>query len=427
MTRAWEKALKWIRGFDVQYSCKPQTPHQFHHSLFDGVVLCDILCSLGHLLPDQFEAKPQFRYVAIRNIETFRRICHSKFHMTDKEIFDADMLYDGVQFGRVLATLSVLSQKIGGPLKDSAFSISEQEVEEYQNIDDQALLAVGFGCHVGSAPLPFALLTKEMSLVEMSSTRGRAAQYSSPSSRKFISASGIGPRKLIRIVHQRLSSGQEKTSFRKCLRTSRPMCYEQYVPSDDEAEEGSDDVFESDRDSEVYQKLVTVPRVREDISTLSQREHTINELCNTEELYVKVLEQLDSLFSRPLKSVMRTDQHDVVFFKLSELLRFHRELYSQMKLRRNRNRPALFDVFIEHRSRFLVYGDYMCNVPRAQDVLLEISRKQSDVQKQIEAQEKLFCERNPGSAKLSSLVAIPFQRILKYHLLLDRIKKHTET
>ena len=79
---------------------------------------------------------------------------------------------------------------------------------------------------------------------------------------------------------------------------------------------------------------------------------------------------------------------------------------------------SLGDVFTDFKRRFLVYGDFCSNLPYAQETLVNLM-----VKDQVMAEEISKCEvnANEGRFHLRDLLAVPMQRVLKYHLLLKQL------
>ena len=81
---------------------------------------------------------------------------------------------------------------------------------------------------------------------------------------------------------------------------------------------------------------------------------------------------------------------------------------------------SLGDVFTDFKRRFLVYGDFCSNLPYAQETLVNLM-----VKDQVMAEEISKCEvnANEGRFHLRDLLAVPMQRVLKYHLLLKQVSE----
>lgn len=157
---------------------------------------------------------------------------------------------------------------------------------------------------------------------------------------------------------------------------------------------------------------------------LAKRDYCIRELVETEKNYIEALNMIMRHFVRPCKKILRSDYRRIIFKHIKELASihsgFHAELY---KACISTNGLKLSDVFLAWKTKFIIYGDYCANLPRAQSLIDDLCSQnhlinQSIIQYQLEA--------NDGKFKLRDLLSLPMQRILKYHLLLRELIKNTD-
>ncbi|XP_076233173.1 vav guanine nucleotide exchange factor isoform X2 [Calliopsis andreniformis] len=183
-------------------------------------------------------------------------------------------------------------------------------------------------------------------------------------------------------------------------------------------------------ESQVYQELLCFssnsphdwPSSEKDgaISGGEKRDYVIQELVETERNYSDVLNSLLRHFARPLSSLLRPEDSARIFFGIKELAEIHAGFHSQ--LRKARTGAALAQVFLDWREKFLIYGDYCANLTLAQNTLQEACARNELVN-----QEVIRCqqEANNGKFKLRDILSVPMQRVLKYHLLLDKLVEET--
>ncbi|XP_077274599.1 vav guanine nucleotide exchange factor isoform X2 [Temnothorax americanus] len=183
-------------------------------------------------------------------------------------------------------------------------------------------------------------------------------------------------------------------------------------------------------ESRVYQELLCFssnsqrnwPSVEKSsaISGGEKRDYVIQELVETERNYTEVLGSLLRHFARPLSSLLRHEDCARIFFGIKELAEIHVGFHSQ--LRKARNGAALAQVFLDWREKFLIYGDYCANLTVAQNTLQEVCARN-----EVANQEVIRCqqEANNGKFKLRDILSVPMQRVLKYHLLLDKLVEET--
>lgn len=146
----------------------------------------------------------------------------------------------------------------------------------------------------------------------------------------------------------------------------------------------------------------------------------VQELVETERNYVEVLSSLLRHFARPLTNLMRPDESSVVFFGIKDLAEIHAGFHSQ--LRKARDGAGLAQVFLDWREKFLIYGDYCANLTAAQYTLHELCENNESIRQEVEKCQK---EANNGKFKLRDILSVPMQRVLKYHLLLDKLVEET--
>ncbi|XP_026480892.1 protein vav-like [Ctenocephalides felis] len=183
------------------------------------------------------------------------------------------------------------------------------------------------------------------------------------------------------------------------------------------------------REEETYQDLCAVRKATRNsqlaanIQTMEKRDHVIRELVDTETKYVEMLENLLNKFMVPLSNLMRPADLRIIFNKIQELYDIHLEFCQQLQ-RATLPKPEikLSEVFLSWREKFLIYGDYCSNLTLAQDTLRDIMNKEESVNQQVIKCQK---EHSDGRIQLRDILPVPMQRLLKYHLLLDKLVSET--
>lgn len=82
----------------------------------------------------------------------------------------------------------------------------------------------------------------------------------------------------------------------------------------------------------------------------------------------------------------------------------------------------LSQVFLDFREPFLIYGDYCSNMTIATDTLRDVCKRNVMVEQMVQQCQK---EHSSGRVQLRDILSVPMQRILKYHLLLDKLVHET--
>ncbi len=150
----------------------------------------------------------------------------------------------------------------------------------------------------------------------------------------------------------------------------------------------------------------------------SKRAAPMQELLETEDKYLENLIMVRDVF-RECLTTMPPQQKATVFFRLDELVGLHSDLLFALK----QKRVDVGEVFLQHMGRMAeLYGTYCVNLPGAMEALEQAQAANVALRKQV-----FECQMRarPPTFPLSSHLVIPFQRFLKYHLLLKEILKHT--
>ncbi|XP_029175637.1 protein vav isoform X1 [Nylanderia fulva] len=371
--KGWRECASWLTRCgalraDHKANWAQATAFDLAYTLRDGVLLCNLLniVDSGCIDVKDVNQKPQMaQFLCLRNIKVFLSACSSVFGLTDSELFEPSMLFDLSNFHRVLCTLSALSN---------------------------------------------CLRFRRKGILGFSVGHGRSQEdiY------KDLQSAGVGREDEGRRRRFRRREGDETGGG-----------------GDNEDPVGEEDGYGAfcshAQSEEIYQDLCSLhlpppPSVAQDgaISGGEKRDYVIQELVETERNYTDVLSSLLRNFARPLSSLFRPEDSARIFFGIKELAEIHVGFHSQ--LRKARNGAALAQVFLDWREKFLIYGDYCANLTLAQNTLQEICARNEVVN-----QEVIRCqqEANNGKFKLRDILSVPMQRVLKYHLLLDKLVEET--
>lgn len=110
----------------------------------------------------------------------------------------------------------------------------------------------------------------------------------------------------------------------------------------------------------------------------------------------------------------------MVFFQLDDLIQLHSDVLFGLKRNKKADIGAVFCEYADRMSK--IYGMYCVNLPVAMETLAHLEAANATLKKEL-AQCQL--KGKPSTFPLSSHLVIPFQRFLKYHLLLKEILKNT--
>ncbi|KAM7370102.1 hypothetical protein PAMP_011383 [Pampus punctatissimus] len=128
-------------------------------------------------------------------------------------------------------------------------------------------------------------------------------------------------------------------------------------------------------------------------------------------------------FMTPLTMFLSMAEMEKVFVNVPDLVKVHKclllEIQDSVQYRSAQN---LYQIFITFKERLLIYGKYCSHVETAIATLDGICKDREDVRMKLEECSK---RANYGKFTLRDLLVVPMQRVLKYHLLLQELVKHT--
>uniref|UniRef100_A0A3Q4GV88 Osteoclast-stimulating factor 1 n=1 Tax=Neolamprologus brichardi TaxID=32507 RepID=A0A3Q4GV88_NEOBR len=128
-------------------------------------------------------------------------------------------------------------------------------------------------------------------------------------------------------------------------------------------------------------------------------------------------------FMKPLQRFLQPHDIESIFINVQDLNKTHSELLEEVQNSiLNNGARNLFQVFLNYKERLLLYGRYCSQVEAATKHLDKLSNAREDIRMKLEECSK---RANSGRFSLRDLLMVPMQRVLKYHLLLQELVKHT--
>ncbi|XP_047444413.1 guanine nucleotide exchange factor VAV3-like isoform X3 [Mugil cephalus] len=174
---------------------------------------------------------------------------------------------------------------------------------------------------------------------------------------------------------------------------------------------------------EIYEDLMRTEQHPPLQAEVDVRSCCLSEIKQTEEKYTETLESIEKYFLNPLKKFFSASEIDKVFLNIPDLVKVHKSLMVEVQDSiLNKNALNLYQIFINYKERLLIYGIYCSRVEIAIAVLDVICKEKEDVRLKLEECSK---RANNGKFTLRDLLVVPMQRVLKYHLLLQELVKHT--
>uniref|UniRef100_A0A672FUU3 Vav guanine nucleotide exchange factor 3 n=1 Tax=Salarias fasciatus TaxID=181472 RepID=A0A672FUU3_SALFA len=172
-----------------------------------------------------------------------------------------------------------------------------------------------------------------------------------------------------------------------------------------------DCVYDDEEGGEIYEDLMKTEAFQKQAET-DIRSCCLTEIRQTEEKYTETLESIEKVLE-------------------SDLVKVHKSLLLEIQDSvHHRSAQNLYQIFITFKERYantplislLIYGKYCSHVETAIATLDDICKNREDVRMKLEECSK---RANYGKFTLRDLLVVPMQRVLKYHLLLQELVKHT--
>uniref|UniRef100_A0A3B4ZEK6 Vav guanine nucleotide exchange factor 3 n=1 Tax=Stegastes partitus TaxID=144197 RepID=A0A3B4ZEK6_9TELE len=225
--------------------------------------------------------------------------------------------------------------------------------------------------------------------------------------------------------------------FGKVRRGMRPFPTEESVEDEDiynhlvdlidengveDEEDLYDCVYDDEDGGEIYEDLMKTEAFQKQ-AEIDIRSCCLTEIKQTEEKYTETLESIEKHFMTPLTMFFTAAEMEKVFVNIPDLVKVHKclllEIHDSIHHRSAQN---LYKIFITFKERLLIYGKYCSHVETAIATLDDICKNREDVRMKLEECSK---RANYGKFTLRDLLVVPMQRVLKYHLLLQELVKHT--
>ncbi|XP_061614390.1 guanine nucleotide exchange factor VAV3 isoform X2 [Phyllopteryx taeniolatus] len=188
-----------------------------------------------------------------------------------------------------------------------------------------------------------------------------------------------------------------------------------------------DCVYDDEEGGEIYEDLMKTealaPPVFQKQAEIDIRSCCLTEIKQTEEKFSDTLDSIEKNFMTPLTVFLSTDEIEKVFVNIPDLVKVHKCLLQEIQDSvQHRSAENLHQIFIAFKERLLIYGKYCSDVETAIATLDSICKDREDVRMKLEECSK---RANYGKFTLRDLLVVPMQRVLKYHLLLQELVKHT--
>uniref|UniRef100_A0AAQ5XF77 Osteoclast-stimulating factor 1 n=1 Tax=Amphiprion ocellaris TaxID=80972 RepID=A0AAQ5XF77_AMPOC len=224
-----------------------------------------------------------------------------------------------------------------------------------------------------------------------------------------------------------------------CISENKPFPLEGCTPDDeiysglsdqiDDTVDEDDDLYdcvedEENEGDEIYEDLMRTDEQPETQKiAVDKRECCLQEIRQTEEKYTDTLDSILQHFMKPLERFLVVEEIENIFINIEDLAHTHRSMLEEVQSSiLHYGAKNLYQVFLSYKERLLLYGRYCSQVEAATKHLDKLSNTREDIRMKLEECSK---RANSGRFSLRDLLMVPMQRVLKYHLLLQELVKHT--
>ena len=171
-------------------------------------------------------------------------------------------------------------------------------------------------------------------------------------------------------------------------------------------------------DDSIYNSICSPTKSRPLLPSFSKknkRDYPIKEFLESENKYLTNLCMVRDYFMLQLQH-LNPEAAKIIFYRLPDLIFLHGSILRSLKS----EEKGVGRTVLDHSADFAVYKEYVTNLDQAMAVL-EAEESRDKVKKEL-----VKCQLAAKSPfPLSAHITLPFQRLLKYHLLLAEVLKHT--
>lgn len=434
VNKDWLECAKWLNELhclpahlEQKLKCNTLSLSEFANSLRDGELLCDLanqLCD-GCIDSSLVNRRAQMsQLLSLNNIRLFLQACKSPalFNLTESDLFDEHMLYELLDLACVIRTLSIVSMsKPAQNKKIRSFQIS-QPPQNSQN--QQQSGGSGNARAVSSAggrKPEFNNLTKmnKLSLTDLSddatTTSGDANSIVDHSDDIYYN-----------IVPNELQPEQPESYYTD----------ESWIMHGLQMHQKETEVLGLGANDAVYIAIVNPGSDESQQHQPTKRDYVVKEIVDTEKNFLDGLYTLMNDFLRPLSTVLKSDDYKTICVNIDELIRVHESLFNELveaiKGKQGRS-ERICKVFETYKVRLMTeYAVYFSNIDKSiakcdsmAQVSLNSASNESEKYKAKYRDKLKECKDKSkrGNFNVTDLLRLPYQRVLKYHLLFKEFHK----
>ena len=155
------------------------------------------------------------------------------------------------------------------------------------------------------------------------------------------------------------------------------------------------------------------------VKWMKTRKNIIKEIVKTEQTYVEALQMLVAFYSRPSQNFLTHDEASKVFSNIEMILPCQSKFLDDLRTSQSDGRMG--QVFVDFAPYFKMYNTYVANFENSMQMIVKLKKRNAEFVQLLESQ-----AGETGCGKgLEDLLITPVQRIPRYRMLLDELRKHT--
>lgn len=171
----------------------------------------------------------------------------------------------------------------------------------------------------------------------------------------------------------------------------------------------------------IYDDIVQCTKKAGLTPVTDKRSYIINEIIQTEDSYLEALNVMVDVYMKQLKGYMSAHDKNTIFMNTEKICILHKSFNRDLTTRRTSTNVKLnLQSFVQYKEQFLQYAVYCTDLPDAQQHTIELF-KEPTFRDKVESCNSKASRKFP----LQEQLVVPFQRILKYPLLLRDLNKQT--
>jgi guanine nucleotide exchange factor VAV len=443
-SNAWLECANWLNSLELlspaiatKLSTNQLQLSEFANLLRDGELLCNLANKLCEdcIDPSLINKRAQMsQLLCLYNIRLFLNACKSAqfLGLSDSDLFDEHMLYDLLDLACVIRTLSIVSMSRVAQSKGvRGFTVAAASKSTLGGVSKSAAL-------VSNNKAEHRLATSITNKLNLNSNNNNSNINSSNEPSDDESSCGVATLAAsdptTDDIYYNIMPAEDKSSPGGGVGGS---------PVDDQTNYLDFSFLDSSQSTEserVYQKIVTTPASKPGSGQPTIRDFVMKEIFDTEKNFVNGLNtELMNNFLIPLSTVLNEADRKTICINLAELIALHTSLLDKLRAAcqglqgRSQRVCAVFEDFKMGLMR--EYALYFSTIERSIarcDSLAKVplsSVSDHNERQYITAYRvKLAACKNASSRQfnLTELLRLPYQRVLKYHLLFTQLYKQTD-